>query len=64
MSLAVAAFTFCFLAGFVIRRLARDKPLLTWEHKLLRPLGWILMAASISFGGALIGWVLVHQVRG
>lgn len=60
---AVIAFTFCFLAGFVMTRLGRKKRLMAWEQKLLRPLGWILMAASMAFAVALIGWTLVHQVR-
>ena len=53
---ATAAFLFGFLAGFVMLRLARDKPLAAWEHQVLRPLGWALMAASLTLAVALLSW--------
>jgi hypothetical protein len=55
---AFAAFLFGFLAGFVILRLARDKDLAAWERRVLRPLGWALMAASLTFAVALLGWAM------
>ena len=56
---AFAAFLFGFLAGFVILRLARDKHLAAWERRVLRPLGWALMAASLTFAVALLGWAIL-----
>lgn len=53
---AFAAFLFGFLAGFLMLRLGRDKPLAQWERRLLWPLGWALMAASLTFAVALLGW--------
>ena len=58
MSPAFAAFLFGFLAGFVMLRLGRDKPLAAWERRVLRPLGWALMAASLTFAAALLGWAV------
>ena len=60
MGPALAAFLFGFLAGFVMLRLARDKPLAAWERRVLRPLGWALMAASLTFAVALLGWALLR----
>ena len=54
MSFALAAFLFGFLAGFVMLRLARHKPLSAWERRVLRPLGQVLMAASFTFAAALL----------
>lgn len=59
MAPAFAAFLFGFLAGFVMTRLGRNKPLRTWEYRLLRPLGRMLMAASLTLAVALLGWALV-----
>ncbi|HUE79386.1 MAG TPA: hypothetical protein VMN38_07125 [Sphingomicrobium sp.] len=56
---AIAAFLFGFLAGFVMLRLGRNKPLAAWEHRVLRPVGWALMAASLTFAVALLGWALL-----
>lgn len=55
----MAAFLFGFLAGFVMLRLGRNKPLAAWERRLLPPLGWVLMAASISFAVVLLGWAVL-----
>lgn len=55
---AIAAFLFGFLAGFVMLRLGTDKPLTAWERQVLRPLGWALMAASLTFAVALLGWAM------
>ena len=54
-----AAFLFGFLAGFVMLRLGRNKPLAAWERRLLPPLGWVLMAASFAFAVALLVWALL-----
>jgi hypothetical protein len=59
MSPAIAAFVFGLLAGFVMLRLGRRKPLAAWERRVLRPLGWVLMAGSITFALALLGWALL-----
>lgn len=55
---ALAAFLFGFLAGFVMLRLGRNKLLAAWERRVLRPLGWALMAASLTFAVALLAWAL------
>jgi len=60
---AIAAFLFGFLAGFVILRLGRKQRLAGWEHRLLRPLGWALMAASLTFAVALLGWAALGGNR-
>ena len=60
---AIAAFLFGFLAGFVMLRLGRDKPLAGWEHRVLRPLGWALMAASLTFAVALLSWAVLAGSR-
>lgn len=60
---ALAAFLFGFLTGFLILRLGRDKPLAAWEHRLLRPIGWALMAASLTFAVALLGWAMLGGER-
>ena len=59
MSFAFAAFLFGFLAGFVMLRLSRNKPLTAWERRVLRPLGQVLMAASFTFAAALLAWALL-----
>jgi hypothetical protein len=59
MSPAIAAFVFGLLAGFVILRLGRRKPLKPWEQRVLPLLGWVLMASSLTFAVALPGWVAV-----
>lgn len=64
MSPALAAFVFGFLAGFVILRLGRNKPLAGWEQRVLRPLGWVLMATSLAFAVALLGWALLISGNG
>ena len=56
---AIAAFLFGFLAGFVMLSLGRNKPLAAWEQRVLRPVGWALMAASLTFAVALLGWTLL-----
>ncbi len=53
-----AAFLFGLLAGFVMLRLGRGRPLAAWERRVLRPLGWALMAASLTFAVALLGWAV------
>ena len=63
MGPAIAAFVFGFLAGFLMLRLGRDKPLATWEHRVLRPLGWALMAASLTFAVALLSWAVLAGSR-
>ena len=63
MAPAFAAFLFGFLAGFVMLRLGRNKPLAAWERRVLRPVGWALMAASLSFGVALLGWAVLIGIR-
>lgn len=63
MGPAIAAFLFGFLAGFVMLRLSRDKPLAAWERRVLRPVGWALMAASLTFAVALLGWAAVGGNR-
>lgn len=63
MAPTFAAFVFAFLAGFVMTRLGRNKPLRAWEHRLLRPLGRVLMAASMTLAVALLGWALVGHGR-
>ncbi|MBA3511066.1 hypothetical protein [Sphingomonas sp.] len=55
---AFAAFLFGFLAGFVMLRLGRNKPLAAWERRVLRPLGWTLMAASLTLAVVLFGWAV------
>ena len=56
---ALAAFLFGLLAGFVTLRLGRNKPLSQWESRVLRPLGWALMAASLTLAVSLLGWALL-----
>ena len=56
---AIAAFLFGLAAGFVMLRLGRDKPLAAWEQRALRPIGWALTAASLSFAVALLGWAVL-----
>ncbi len=56
---AVGAFLFGFFAGFVMLRLGRYRPLAAWERQVLRPLGWALMAASLTLAVALLGWALL-----
>jgi hypothetical protein len=55
---AFAAFLFGFLAGFVMLRLGRNKPLAGWERRVLRPLGWALMATSLTLAVLLFGWAV------
>jgi hypothetical protein len=57
----IAAFVFGLLAGFVLLRLGRHKPLSAWERRVLPPLGWLLMATSITFAVALLGWALLFD---
>ena len=52
-------FLFGLSAGFVFIRLRRRAPLAPWERKLLRPLGWVLMVASLTLAAVLIGWAAV-----
>ena len=52
---------FGLLAGFVLLRLGRHKPLSAWERRVLPPLGWLLMATSITFAVALLGWALLFD---
>ena len=59
MSPAFATFVFAFVAGFIDDPLGRNKRVRAWERQLLRPLGWVLMAASLSFALALPAWALV-----
>jgi hypothetical protein len=59
MSAGIAAFVFGLLAGFVLLRLGRRKPLSAWERRVLPPLGWVLMATSITFAVSLLGWALL-----
>ena len=40
-------------------RLGRDKPLAGWERRVLRPLGWVLMATSLTLAFALLGWAML-----
>ena len=56
---AFAAFLFGFLAGFVMLRLGRNKPLSAWEHRVLRPLGWALMGASLTLAASLLSWAML-----
>ena len=63
MLAGIAAFLFGFLAGFVMLRLGRNKPLAEWERRLLPPLGWVLMAASLCFAAVLLGWALFVGVH-
>lgn len=63
MAPAFAAFVFAFLAGFILTRLGRNKPLRGWEHRLIRPVGWVLMAASLTLAVVLIGWALLGYGR-
>ena len=56
---AFAAFLFGFLAGFVMLRLGRNKPLAAWERRVLRSLGWALMATSLTLAVALLGWAVL-----
>jgi hypothetical protein len=60
---AFVAFLFGFLAGFVMLRLGRNKTLAAWERQVLLPLGWALMAASLSFAVALLGWAALGANR-
>jgi hypothetical protein len=55
MAPGIAAFMFGLMAGFVMLRLGRRKPLSAWERRVLPPLGWVLMATSITFAIALLG---------
>ncbi len=57
--LLLSAFLFGFLAGFVMLRLGSNKPLMAWEHRMLRPLGLVIMASSLSLAVALLGWALL-----
>lgn len=64
MSLIFTGFVFGFLAGFVMLRLGRNRPLAAWERGVLGPVGWVLMAASLTFAVLLLGWaVLINDHR-
>ena len=63
MTPGVAAFLFGLVAGFVMLRLGRKKPLLAWEHRVLRPIGWALMAASLTLFVALLRWAVLNGNR-
>lgn len=63
MLAVAAAFLFGFLAGFIILRLGRNRPLAAWERRVLPPLGWLLMAASLSFAAVLLGWAALVGVQ-
>ena len=64
MAAGIAAFVFGLLAGFVMLRLGRRKRLSAWERRVMPPLGWVLMAASITFAVALLGWSLLFGGEG
>ena len=59
----LAAFLFGFLAGFVMLRLGSNKPLAAWERRVLRPVGWALMASSFTFAIALLTWAMLGGNR-
>ena len=59
----ICAFLFGFLSGVVLLRLGRRKRLAAWEAKILRPLGWVMMAASFTLAAALLGWGLLGVGR-
>jgi len=55
-------FAFGFCAGYVLLSLERRKRFFGWERRILRPLGWMLMSASIALAAALVlggiyGWL-------
>lgn len=58
-----AVFLFGFLAGFVMLRLGRNKPLAAWERRVLPPLGWVLMAVSLSFAAVLLIWAVLIAIH-
>ena len=64
MLAGIGAFLFGFLAGFAMLRLGRNKPLAAWERRVLPPLGWVLMAASLSFAAVLLSWAVLVGVDG
>lgn len=60
----LAAFVFGFVAGYLMLRLATKKQLTSWERKVLRPLGWVMMGASFALALALLAWGLLESGRG
>ena len=62
MPLWLLIFAFGFAAGYVLFTLERRKRLFGWERRVVRPLGWLLMSASILLAlalllGAAAGWL-------
>jgi len=54
VTLWLLMFGFGFLAGYVLLSLERRKRFFLWEKKLVRPLGWLMMSASLTLAAALL----------
>lgn len=50
MPLWLPMFVFGFFAGYVLFSLDRRTRFFGWERKVLRPLGWVMMSASLALG--------------
>ncbi len=46
------------LSGYILRRVGSGRRLRPWERKVLRPLGWVLMAVWLGLASALFATVL------
>lgn len=58
---ALAAFAFGLLAGFIMIRLG-SKKVGAGERHVMRSLGWVLMASSLTVAVTLLGWAAIITV--